>query len=73
MDLSGPHTQPISKVENILVHCALGSDVETVIIDGKIVMEKHRILTVDEESVIDHAGRITEEYWEEAKEYKPKT
>jgi 5-methylthioadenosine/S-adenosylhomocysteine deaminase len=59
-------------VENILVYCSLGSDVETVIIDGKIVMRDRIILTVNEEYVMKKAERIKYEYVEEAKQYKPK-
>jgi 5-methylthioadenosine/S-adenosylhomocysteine deaminase len=73
IDLSKPHTRPLGKVEHILVHCSLGSDVETVIIDGKIVMRNRTILTVNEEKVMKQAERIKCEYLEEAKEYKSKT
>jgi 5-methylthioadenosine/S-adenosylhomocysteine deaminase len=72
IDLSKPHTRPLGKVENILVHSSLGSDVETVIIDGKIVMKDRTILTVNEEYVMKKAERIKYEYLEEAKQYKPK-
>lgn len=72
IDLSKPHTRPLGNVKNMLVHCSLGSDVETVIIDGKIVMRDRTILTVNEEYVIKEAERIKYEYLEEAKEYKPK-
>jgi 5-methylthioadenosine/S-adenosylhomocysteine deaminase len=34
-----------------MVYSARGSDVDTVIIDGRPVMEKRRLLTVDEEMV----------------------
>jgi len=72
IDLSKPHTRPLGNIENMLVHCSLGSDVETVIIDGKIVMKNRNLLTVNEEKVMKEAERIKCEYLEEAKEYKAK-
>ena len=73
IDLSKPHTRLLGKVENMLVHCSLGSDVETVIIDGKIVMKNRTILTVDEEHVMKKAESIKSEYLEEIKECEIKT
>jgi 5-methylthioadenosine/S-adenosylhomocysteine deaminase len=70
IDLSKPHTRPLGHVENMLVYCSLGSDVETVIIDGKIVMRDRTILTVNEEDVMKEAERIKCEYLEEANEYR---
>jgi 5-methylthioadenosine/S-adenosylhomocysteine deaminase len=34
-----------------LVYAARSADVETVIIDGRVVMEKRQVLTMDEEEV----------------------
>lgn len=36
----------------------MGSDVDTVIIDGKIVMEKRKILTVNEEEALENADEV---------------
>ena len=49
-----PHTaDPISSI----VYSAQGSDVETVIIDGRVVMRGRELLTLDEREVIDEANR----------------
>jgi len=50
--LKKPHLTPISSKESVvshLIYSATGNDVETVIVDGKIIMKNKKILTVDEE------------------------
>ncbi|MEM3571509.1 MAG: amidohydrolase family protein, partial [Candidatus Bathyarchaeia archaeon] len=55
IDLKKPHLAPIHKPISSIVYSAFGSDVETVIIDGKIIMENYKIKTVDEEKIIKDA------------------
>ncbi len=50
VDLTGTHMRPINRIENSLVYCASAHDVETVICDGRVVMENREIQTVDEET-----------------------
>ncbi|MTI95697.1 MAG: amidohydrolase [Firmicutes bacterium] len=62
IDLDNPALAPIitDPVRNIvpnLVYSANGSEVDTVIIDGKIVMEARKILTLDEKLAIAEAHR----------------
>jgi 5-methylthioadenosine/S-adenosylhomocysteine deaminase len=53
VDLSQAHMRPINSVLNNLVYAASAtSDVETVIVDGRIVVEDRRLLTCDEQAVI---------------------
>jgi 5-methylthioadenosine/S-adenosylhomocysteine deaminase len=63
IDCHKPHLTPMYSEYSHLAYCALGSDVDTVIIDGQIVMEKRQLLTVDEEEVMakvkEIASRIT--------------
>jgi 5-methylthioadenosine/S-adenosylhomocysteine deaminase len=47
-----PHPDPVSTI----VYAAGASQVETVIIDGSIVMRDHRLLTLDEQSIIGKAN-----------------
>lgn len=46
LDLEQPHLQPFYHAD-LLVYSATGTDVRTVIIDGRIVMEENRFLTID--------------------------
>ena len=48
--------EPVSNLIPNLVYAANGSEVELSMIDGKIVMENRRILTVDESEVIRNAS-----------------
>jgi 5-methylthioadenosine/S-adenosylhomocysteine deaminase len=55
VDLSGAHLLPVHDVVNSLVYCAKASDVDTVIIDGQVVMQGRRLLTMDEGLILDMA------------------
>jgi len=47
-----------------LVNTVSGCDVETVIVDGKGIMEKHQIKTVDEEKIVETAQSAAKVLWE---------
>ena len=55
VDLNKPHLAPLHNVYSALVYSANGSDVDTVIIDGNVVMENRKILTVDEGEIVEKA------------------
>jgi len=46
---------PLYNVYSHLVYAANGADVETVVIDGRVVMLKRKLLTLDEESILQEA------------------
>jgi 5-methylthioadenosine/S-adenosylhomocysteine deaminase len=50
--LDGAHQTPLYNVYSQLVYATKFSDVETVVINGKRVMDKRRVLTVDEPAVL---------------------
>ncbi|MEA2330908.1 MAG: 5-methylthioadenosine/S-adenosylhomocysteine deaminase [Thermoleophilaceae bacterium] len=53
LDVKQPNTSPLSgPITTFLTYCATGANVDTVLIDGRIVMEKRRIQTVDEAEVM---------------------
>lgn len=47
VDLQKPHLQPIHDVVSNLVYCGKASDVETVVVDGRIVVDNRRIEGLD--------------------------
>jgi 5-methylthioadenosine/S-adenosylhomocysteine deaminase len=51
IDLNQAHLCPRHNLAAHLVYSARGSDVDTVIIDGRLVMESRKMLTVDEDEV----------------------
>ncbi len=58
IDLNRPNLVPLYDVYSLLVYAANGADVETVIIDGRTVMENRKLLTLDEESVMREARKL---------------
>ncbi|MEM1507615.1 MAG: amidohydrolase [Candidatus Bathyarchaeia archaeon] len=57
IDFSKPHLAPLHDVYAALVYSARGSDVNTVIIDGKVVMDERRVISVDENEAMDKAEK----------------
>jgi 5-methylthioadenosine/S-adenosylhomocysteine deaminase len=57
VDTSGPHATPMYDPYSQLVYALRGSDVKTVIIGGKVLMEDHRMLTIDEDKTLSEARR----------------
>lgn len=60
VNLKRPHLSPLHDIVSHLVYSARGSDVDTVIVDGKILMETGEVLTLDEEKVLDLAQRTSD-------------
>jgi 5-methylthioadenosine/S-adenosylhomocysteine deaminase len=52
VNLQKPHLYPHHDLFAHLIYAAQGSDVETVIIDGQLIMENKQVLTVDEEEIL---------------------
>jgi cytosine/adenosine deaminase-related metal-dependent hydrolase len=61
IDLRKPHLVPYRDVVSSVVYSATGGDVDTVIIDGKVVLRGGKALTLDEERVMEEAVRHQEE------------
>ena len=55
LDMQRPGLTPLYSVYSHLVYAVRGSDVDTVIVNGRIVVRDRRILTVDEGAVMEHA------------------
>jgi 5-methylthioadenosine/S-adenosylhomocysteine deaminase len=62
VDLNKAHLRPLHDVVNTLVYCANGGDVDTVIVDGNIVVKNGVIETVSEGDAIQEAESIIERY-----------
>lgn len=55
ISLNEPNAVPMYDIYAQIAYSLKGSDVETVVIGGRVVMRDHRLLTVDEAKVIDRA------------------
>ncbi len=52
LDLAQPHLTPIYNIASHLVYTARGSDVIHSLINGRLVMENRKLLSIDEQAVI---------------------
>jgi 5-methylthioadenosine/S-adenosylhomocysteine deaminase len=55
INLKKPHLTPIYNFYSHLVYSAISPDVDTAIINGRVVMKNRKILTVDEEEILEKA------------------
>jgi 5-methylthioadenosine/S-adenosylhomocysteine deaminase len=58
IDLNQPHYYPLNDAISAVVYCGNGSDVHTVIVDGKILYENGEYKTIDIEAVKANVKRI---------------
>ena len=61
VDTCKPHLTPMYNPISHMVYAARGSDVSTVIINGDVVLEKERYLTLDPEKVMADVKQIADE------------
>jgi cytosine/adenosine deaminase-related metal-dependent hydrolase len=61
VDMFKPHLVPFFMASHRIAYEALGSDVNTVIVDGKVLMENREVKTVDEKEVLEQAQLEAEE------------
>jgi 5-methylthioadenosine/S-adenosylhomocysteine deaminase len=59
-------TKPRSNIVFNLVYYATGSDVDSCVIDGRVVMEGRKVLTVNEDEVRDALQRRAQSLWDRA-------
>ncbi len=62
LDIDAPQFYPRNNLAAALVYSANGSEADTVIIDGEIVMKNREVLTIDTERVYYEINRITKDY-----------
>jgi len=63
IDLNRPHLTPVLDLPANLVQYANGNDVETVIVDGEVVMENRVVKSVDEGKILAAGQKASEEVW----------
>ncbi len=60
LNAKAPHMVPHRNLVSNLVYSARGSDVDTVLVDGKIVVENGKVKTIDERSLLEKIIEIGE-------------
>lgn len=57
VDLSKPHLKPLHNIYASLVYATHGSDVDTVIIDGKVLMENKQVKGLDDRAIMENVQK----------------
>jgi len=58
LDMNKPHLTPMYHEYSHLVYAVSGADVDTVIINGRLVMQNRRLLTINENEVMARVKEI---------------
>ena len=58
IDLRQPQMIPANNLVSALVYSATGAEVDTVVVDGKVLMAGRRLTTIDEAKVYEEIGKI---------------
>lgn len=58
VDMNQPHLTPLYNPYSQLVYAARGADVKTSIINGQVIMEERRLLTIDPAQAMDNVRKI---------------
>jgi 5-methylthioadenosine/S-adenosylhomocysteine deaminase len=61
VDIKKSHLTPLHNVISHLVYSALGCDVDTTIVDGKILMQERKVLALDEDKVLERAQKTSDD------------
>jgi 5-methylthioadenosine/S-adenosylhomocysteine deaminase len=63
VDFRRPHLTPALRPVSCFVHQGQAADVESVMIDGRWIMRRGRVLTVDEPAIVAEAERVARQAW----------
>jgi 5-methylthioadenosine/S-adenosylhomocysteine deaminase len=55
LEIDTAHMQPVNDIFSQIVHCAKACDVQTVLVDGEILMRERRLTKLDERTVLAEA------------------
>ncbi len=66
VDLDRPHLVPLSNPISHLVYSARGSDVDTVLVDGRVLMENRELRSIDQKEVLKFANEQAKDLLEKA-------
>ena len=61
IDTRAPHMNPCADPASAICYSANGSETDTLIVNGEILMEGGRLLTIDEEELFFNIKRISKE------------
>lgn len=56
IDMNKPHLQPVHNIESLLAYSVNGADVDTTIVNGKVLMKNRQLTTINEEELLRQAS-----------------
>jgi cytosine/adenosine deaminase-related metal-dependent hydrolase len=68
VDTLRAHLVPAGRILSALVHSGHPGDIESVMVDGQFVMRDHRVLTMDEDSIVREADAVGRRIWTRVQE-----
>jgi cytosine/adenosine deaminase-related metal-dependent hydrolase len=71
IDLSGYHFGPVLDPIRMLITCGTGQDVDTILVDGKVVVDNRRVVNVDEDELRRAAPGVMQSMIRSAEERDP--
>ena len=64
IDLKTPALRPIVRLVSNIVHYGHPGCVHSVMVDGEFLMRDRKVLTIDEDALMEEADRVTRRVWE---------
>lgn len=64
VDTLKPHLVPAGRFLSAWIHNGQPSDIESVMVDGRFVMRQHKVLTMDEASIVAEADKVGRRVWD---------
>ncbi|AXI24681.1 amidohydrolase [Methanofervidicoccus sp. A16] len=58
LDLTSPHLRPVHNIKSNIVYSANGNDVDTVIVDGEVLLEDKKFLRMDDKDLRDIYSKV---------------
>ena len=62
LKMTGLNFAPLNDVRNHLVYCENGQSVETVMVNGAVVVQDHKLLTLDEDAILEEVRETVPAY-----------
>lgn len=73
LDLRRPHIQPVHNLMENIVYCATEADVDTVIVNGRVLMQGRAVKSLDEGTVMARVAELMEKLDAAARKQAPLT
>ena len=66
LDMDQPHAHPVYNIYSLIVYSLRGSDVETVLVDGKLMVHNRKLVTLDLDRLYDKVDQLARQITEKS-------